>query len=105
MSITANENYYALIILLIDEMNIKRTKEEFGLYKNQFLKDLKLLNKLLVATSLQKLEDSLQKVKTICIRKVDKDDIDNNFQNYPIHTQYDRDMIAKWLINQNTLNN
>jgi len=92
-----NNNHYALLILLIDDMNKKRSKEEYELYKNQYLKDLKLLNKLLVATSLQKLEDSLQEVKTICIRKVDKDDIDNNFQNYPIHTQYDRDMIVKWL--------
>lgn len=97
MSLIPNSNHYALIILLLNDMNKHRTKQEYIMYTNQYTKDLKLLNALLKVTDLFKFEDNLTEVKRICISKVDKDDIDNDFISYPIHSAKERDIMLKWI--------
>lgn len=95
--VTPNSNHYALIILLINEMNKERNEHQKEMYNVQFLKDLKLLDALLKITNLYHLEDSLDEVKIICISKSDKDDVDNNFKNYPIHTNREKECMFKWI--------
>lgn len=94
---TPNQNHYALIVLLINEMNIKRNSHQMEMYKQQFIKDLELLNALLKITELYYLEDNLDEAKRICISKLNKDDIDNNFKNYPIHTNSEKACMLKWI--------
>ncbi len=97
-NITPNKNHYALIILLINEMNRERNEHQREMYKVQFLKDLKLLGALLKITNLYHLEDNLDKAKKICISKSDKDAVDNNFKNYPIHTNSEKECMFKWIV-------
>jgi len=91
------KNHYALIILLIIDMNKHRTENEMDMYRNQFLEDLKLLNALLIYTDLVHLEDNLDEAKRICITRSDKDAVDNGFKGYPIHTNEHRKEMLKWI--------
>ena len=97
--VAPNKNHYALIIVLIDEMNKERNEHQKEMYKVQFLKDLKLLSALLKIANLCPLEDSLDDVKRICISKSNKDDVDNNFKHYPIHTNREKECMLKWIEN------
>lgn len=92
-----NENHYALIIVLINEMNQNRTKSEFEKYKMQYFNDLKLLNALLIITNLTHLEDDLTAVKGFCLSKVSKDDLNCEFKGYPIHSIQQRKTMLSFI--------